>query len=300
MAGQGGDGAGDGGAGNLCPPGGAGAPDPQRPPGPPPSPRCPSTRRRWAGGAVYALDRFTFAYVPSAQALYHARLAVDRPADSLLAVRYPDPRFQYADHAVDAALDLFPPEKRQALRMEEARRKAVRAAFRDASVLFFTHGQADFDQPLRSGLLMADGKWLTLEDIYDLRSERARLAVLAACETGLPSDLRNIEEVVSLPSGLMQAGVPGVVGSLWSVLEASTALLMTLFFEYWRTHGLSPPQALRRAQQILRNGPTNIEARQVFRRYLMPREAAEAFHIEMRLRDFTHPFYWAAFTYTGV
>ncbi len=253
------------------------------------------------GGPVYALDRFTFAYIPSAQALYHARRAARRPADSLLAVRYPDPRFRHADQAVDAALDLFPSQQRRALRGQEARREAVQAAFNDYGVLFFfTHGSANFSQPLQSGLLMVGDEWLTLGDIQALRSERARLAVLAACETGVPSDLRNIEEVISLPSGLMQAGVPGVVGPLWAVLEASTALLMTLFFEYWRTRGLEPPQALRRAQQTLRDGGRDPQARMFFREYLMPRDAAETFHVEMLLEDFAHPFYWAAFTYTGV
>lgn len=177
-----------------------------------------------------------------------------------------------------AALETFPPEKRKALLMNEARKAAVRQAFGEYNVLFFfTHGVADFANPPASGLEMAvapgdapEEARLTLAEIFDLRSQNTRLAVLAACETGVPSDLKTMDEVVSLPSGLMQAGVPGVIGSLWSVAESSTAILMSIFFEEWRTNGLTPPQALRRAQQRL------------------------------RVEKFSHPFYWAAFTFTGL
>ncbi|ACL23624.1 CHAT domain-containing protein [Chloroflexus aggregans] len=192
--------------------------------------------------STFALDHYTFTYAPSAQALYHTREDASRPADSLLAVRYPDPNFQLADQAVAAALDVFPPERTIPLLMEKATLGAVRQAFAQHAVLFFfTHGFADFNQPLNSGLLTADEQRFTLDEILSLRSQRARLAVLSACETGVPSDVRNVDEVVSLPSGMMQAGIPGVVGSLWSVAESSTAILMSIFFEEWRTHGLTPP-----------------------------------------------------------
>jgi CHAT domain-containing protein len=224
-------------------------------------PTAPSGRR-------YALDDLLITYVPSAQTLRHARAAATRPAETLLAVPYPDPHFQFADHAVEAALDLF--AHRQALRHHQATLEAVKGAFDDYSVLFFfTHGHADFDEPLRSGLLTTDG-WLTLGDIFDLHSEWARLAVLSACETGVPADLKTIDEFISLPGGLMQAGIPGVVGSLWSVAESSTALLMALFFENWRRRGLTPPQALRAAQQTVRDARFNPQTRAYFEQYLMP------------------------------
>ncbi len=248
----------------------------------------------------YALDRYTFTYAPSAQSLYHVREAAQRPADSLLAVRYPDRSFQLADQAVRAALDAFPADKRTPLLMEAATLEAVRQTFDDHAVLFFfTHGFADFNHPLNSGLLTADNKHLTLREILNLRSAKARLAVLSACETGVPSDLKNTDEVISLPSGMMQAGVPGVIGSLWSVAEASTAILISIFFEEWRANGLTPPQALRRAQQILRNARHDDDARRYFARYLMPKDVANDLQQELYLENFAHPFYWAAFTYTG-
>jgi hypothetical protein len=253
------------------------------------------------GKGSYALDHFTFVYAPSAQALYHARFMAARAADSLLAVRYPDQSFQLADQAIQAALDVFPPDRRTPLLRQAARKQAVLDAFKEHAVLFFfTHGSADFSQPLESGLLMADGERLTLGDIFDLQSERARLAVLAACETGVPSDLRSVNEVVSLPTGLMQAGVPGVIGSLWSVVESSTAILMSIFFEEWKKNGLTPPEALRHAQQVVRDAQSDLASKRYFERYLMPQHVARDYDVELMIEDFTHPFYWAAFTYTGL
>ena len=91
-----------------------------------------------------------------------------------------------------------------------------------------------------------------------------------------------------------------MVGTLWTVAESSTAILVSIFFEEWRTNGLTPPQALRRAQQVIRDARSEPDARHYFGRFLMPRDVAQGFDQEMMLEDFSHPFYWAAFTYTGL
>lgn len=56
-----------------------------------------------------------------------------------------------------------------------------------------------------------------------------RLALLSACETGLPGT-QLPDEVVSLPTRLLQAGVAGVAASLWSVADLSTTLLLVRFY----------------------------------------------------------------------
>ncbi|OUC04903.1 hypothetical protein RY27_30535 [Litorilinea aerophila] len=122
---------------------------------------------------------------------------------------------------------------------------------------------------MAGGLLLAHDRVLSVADWQEL-AVQMRLAVLSACETGVPG-LELPDEVIGLPAALLQAGCAGVVTSLWSVLAVSTARLMAHFYQAWQREGLSLPQALRRAQ--------------------------------MRLRDedgYAHPFFWAAFTYTGV
>ena len=79
------------------------------------------------------------------------------------------------------------------------------------------------------------------------------------------------DEVVSLPSAFIRAGFAGAIGSLWTVSEKSTAMLMIRFYQLWRAEGMPPAFALARAQKELREQ-----------------------------EKFLHPFYWAAFYMTGV
>jgi CHAT domain-containing protein len=152
---------------------------------------------------------------------------------------------------------------------------------------FACHGSADFDSPLDSGLLMANDETLSLRDFFNLDLQ-VRLATLSACETGLPG-LTLPDEVVSLPTGLLQAGVAGVVASLWSVADSSTMLLMVKFYDLWRKQNLAPSEALRQAQIWLRDSPEGeFEALSVGLYTVTPEQ-----------RCFEHPFYWAAFSYTG-
>jgi CHAT domain-containing protein len=159
---------------------------------------------------------------------------------------------------------------------------------------------------------MSDGL-LTLKDIFDLNlaeSGGLRLAILSACETGIHW-LENADEAVSLPTGLLQAGVAAVIASLWSVSDLSTMLLLTRFYDFWRKDGLAMDQALRQAQQWVRD-TTNGEKIAYFKDFMptqsttkMPASAADYLYKSLILsrpdeRDFAHPFHWAAFSYTGV
>ena len=123
-----------------------------------------------------------------------------------------------------------------------------------------------------------------------------RLAILSACETGI-SGTKLPDEVISLPTGLLQAGAAGVVSSLWSVADLSTMVLLSRFYDLWRTDNIDPPEALRQAQIWLRDsdGPA-------FAPYLESShpDLAQKLAQEPDQRPFAHPFYWAAFTYVGV
>jgi tetratricopeptide (TPR) repeat protein len=254
--------------------------------------------------SVYALDHYTFAYVPSAQALYHARAAAGRPADSLLAVDNPDGTLTFSTMEIAEALRHFPVYLH--LPQEKASLQAVRQALPAHAVLHFsTHGWAGWGESEVSGLKLADGN-LYLRDLFDLRLEHARLGILSACESGLPGT-ELLEEVVSLPAVMMQAGVPGVLGSLWAVNDLSTAMLIARFYENWRERGLDLPQALREAQRWLRDlfhdesKLSELEAQlpeSIANRFAA--EQADAFFKVAALRDLSHPHYWAAFVFYGV
>jgi len=220
----------------------------------------------------YLQDLLPVSYIPSARALVHARRNLGE-AGRMLAVDEPRPvkasRLPSSHNEVLAISSLF--EKPQILEHEKATRSAVLQALPKSEVAHFScHGGADLENPENSGLVMANDQILTIKDLFELHLAGARLATLSACETGIPGT-KLPDEVVSLPSAFIRAGFAGAIGSLWTMPDKSTALLMTTFYQLWREKGMLPAPALAQAQRELR--------------------AQEKFQ---------HPFYWAAFYMTGV
>jgi CHAT domain-containing protein len=248
-------------------------------------------------GRRYALDTIHFTYTPNAKSLTVARsIANQVHTDSILAIGNPTQDLDISKQEIQAAIATFP--QFTVLSQKEATVEAVRSNLGKAAIVHFScHGTANFQEPLNSGLALSDGL-LTLRDLFALNlpdQNGLRLAVLSACETGLPG-LENIDEVVSLPIGLLQAGVAGVVSSLWSVDEVSTMMLLTRFYELWRKDGLEPAIALQQAQRWIRDTTSQQKAH-----YFKPTNP-NLFQI-LILRspnDFAHPFHWSAFNYTGV
>ncbi|MEO1068479.1 MAG: CHAT domain-containing protein, partial [Cyanobacteria bacterium J06638_6] len=268
-------------------------------------------------GRRYAQDTITFTYVPNARSLRAARDIADRTAaTSLLAINEPRPTKQIAlpnsEREIEAALAYFPDSP--PLKHEQASRKAVLDALPHCNLLHFScHGYANFDNPLDSGLLLANDEVLSLRDCFNLQLQGIRLAILSACETGLPGT-KLPDEVISLPTGLLQAGVAGVAASLWSVADLSTTLLLVRFYDFWRNDHLASAEALRQAQHWLRD-TTNGQKLNYFEQQLAnagnnPSAAdnaewwCEYFFRQkpgkLEDRSFAHPFHWAAFTYVGV
>jgi CHAT domain-containing protein/tetratricopeptide (TPR) repeat protein len=263
-----------------------------------------------AGDRRTACDDLTITYAPNALSLKAAHtVAAQTPATALLAINNPTEDLSGAGYEVQNAIAQFPDRNTwKMLQREKATRAAVLEALPNHSVAHFAcHGSANFQQPLDSGLLMANDEILSLRDLLDLKLQGLRLAVLSACETGIPgTDLP--DEVISLPTGLLQAGAAGVVSSLWSVDDRSTMILLSRFYQLWRTDGLEPPAALRKAQLWLRDrtGPELA----AYLKKCHPAQAQdpnselaksiEEFEDSPKQYPLAHPFHWAAFTYTGV
>jgi CHAT domain-containing protein len=121
------------------------------------------------------------------------------------------------------------------------------------------------------------------------------------------------DEVISLPSGLIQAGVMGVVSSLWPVNDLSTALLMGEFYRRHLEEGDGIAEALRGAQLWLRDldrdemlaliEPLRERAQQEKDPTLL--HAIDALYWgllqggEEYAHPFAHPYHWGAFTASG-
>jgi CHAT domain-containing protein len=165
---------------------------------------------------------------------------------------------------------------------------------------------------------LANEERLTLAEIFGLTLNQCRLVTLSACETGM-TGLNDIsDEYISLPSGFLYAGSPSVVSSLWAVSDLSTAFLMIKFYENFRQSSQreagAVPVALNQAQKWLRN-LTSEEFEKLLDKYKPQIEQifaeleeddqiiAEECLLQARnrkLHPFANPYYWAAFTATGL
>jgi CHAT domain-containing protein len=263
-------------------------------------------------------DAVTFTYTPSARALQAARSAARERAELarvLLGIGnpLPSPRpLAFARTEVEEIAPRFAPAARHVLLERHATHAAVAASLPGATHLHFScHGRFDVREPLDSALSLAGAETLTLRDLLDggLDLSAARLAVLSACQTGVVDFDKVPDEAIGFPAGLIQAGVPNVVSTLWPVDDISTALLMGRFYVEQLGNGLDPASALHRAQDWLRTATARDMslADRYERRYLesgrMDPDAFRAmryFRANPEARPFAHPYYWAAFTFTGV
>jgi len=266
---------------------------------------------------TYFLEHHTFAYAPSAHALYYAIKAGEKSRpEPLLAVENPNGDLAHAALEVKAIREHFTRVKHFA--REEATVEIVKKALLEAGVFHFSgHGAGGWGSE-EPRLQLADGK-LTLSELLHSGEtlDRLRLAVLSACETGL-ADVRAFDEFLGLPAGFLLAGAPGVVGSLWSVPDVETALLIVRFYEKLcsgkaDSGKVDAAEALREAQTwMLRMSPEEKHAslarldaklgNSALAGTRMSLEAAEGPSdlIESGGRKVKHPYYWAAFGYYGV
>ncbi|MBU0492293.1 MAG: CHAT domain-containing protein, partial [Chloroflexi bacterium] len=286
-----------------------------------------AARYRRQGQAVCLLDEFDVAYAPSARVLGAAReaLAVRSGVAPVLAgvgnpLENPKP-LPYARPELEGVAALFDRGVQGALYERAATEERLMAALVGAThVHLACHGMFNPAEPLDSHLQLANDEQWTLREILESGSlAQARLVVLSACQTGI-TDFQNLpDEVLGLPAGFLQAQVPGVVGTLWSVNDLSTMLLILRFYQYHLQGNeatgegpMAPARALRGAQLWLR-GVTAEELAARFESELakpdteraISYEQAEqawqrfAFDYEETDQPYAHPVYWAPFMVSG-
>lgn len=255
------------------------------------------------------LDHHEVIQAPSASVLYHLQKAAPKHHDKTLAI-FADPVFSAGDIRIKepvpnggvAAWNTRSSNLFKLPRLPYTRTEAhaitdlldkdqyIEALDYDANLQNFrnfdlqrchiihlaTHGYVDPRWPELSGLMFSrvdsEGKsreWmLTLSEVFSLRLN-ADLVVLSACRTAMGREFKG-EGLIGLSYGFMNAGAGSVVASLWNIQDETTAKLMGLFYKNLLHKKQPPAQALREAQQSLRQDPERQS-----------------------------PYFWSAFTYQG-
>jgi CHAT domain-containing protein/Tfp pilus assembly protein PilF len=137
------------------------------------------------------------------------------------------------------------------------------------------HTLVNNEKPMLSKLVFYQDKD-TVEDgmlnTYELfgMNLNAGLAVLSACNTGTGKLMKG-EGMMNLARGFIYAGVPGIVMTLWSVEDQSSAEIVEKFYKYL-DDGMPKDEALRQAKLDLINQGDPLR---------------------------THPYYWAAYVTIG-
>jgi CHAT domain-containing protein len=218
------------------------------------------------GASRCLLDEFDVAYAPSARVLSIAQREQQRRAAKgvrLAGVGNPTGDLRYAGAELHSICDLLPPTATTTFYEQAATRSAIWSALGESTIGHFSCHGSFADDPLDSALHLAAGDRITLRDLVagdTTAMSNLRLVALSACQTAITDFRRLPDESIGLPGGFLQAGVPAVVGTLWSVNDLSTALLMHRFYEL-HLHGDAaaglapqpPVRALRLAQQWLRD-----------------------------------------------
>lgn len=278
-----------------------------------------------ASGQRFA-DDYEIIYAPSLAALAASDSGRDARHATLAAVVNPTGDLPGTEREGALVASYFSPADRTVLEGPAATADAVLAALKGKTHWHFaSHGSFSWLDARNSALLMHNDEGLTVGRLLDTAGlGHPRLVVLSACETGL-SDIRSSpDEFIGLPGTFTALGARGVVGTLWPVSDAATALLMAKFYELHLGTGIDPPTALRQAQSWLRHATDrdlNGFATVASRSGRLAGQQVAAIEQELRstpigkgsrglggetemgaeptTQRYAHPYYWAGFIYTG-
>lgn len=258
---------------------------------------------RSPSGRVYALDRLCIRYLPNVRALRTSRSTAPPRPGRFLGIENPTGDLEGASAEVRKVKTWF--QLPRILRGGDVTRDAVLRELPNIDIAHFAcHGYAHVTRPLDSALILARDEKLTVADMLGADA-KLRLAVLSACTTGLVGD-ELPDELVSLSTGFLEAGADAVLASLWPVPDASTRELMTRFYALWLGSELHPAEALRRAQQDVRDSTLAEKERFAAEDRVRPYRSARDIDSDQRAPDWTDqerpfadPRFWAAFTFMG-
>ncbi|MGV8056836.1 MAG: CHAT domain-containing protein [Smithellaceae bacterium] len=226
-------------------------------------------------GKQYLIEKYSLSYLPSLSVLEYLRKRQKKDEYKILALGNPDLNdsrmdLPAAEKEVDMIKDIFP--NTTVFKRDKATAALVKRISPQYDIVHFAaHGQYNAAEPLSSCLYLAAGEGnngkLEVREIFDMNIN-ADMIVTSACQTALGKIGRG-DEVLGLTRAFMYAGANSVFGSLWSISDEATSVLMKEF--YTNIKIMEKTEALRQAQIKM-----------------------------IQSKEYSHPFYWASFNITGV
>ncbi len=220
-------------------------------------------------GQSYLIQSHQVSYLPGSSLIAYGRTANPSRTNTVFTVGHSyEGKLPHAPAEATAIAQRWQGEARVET---AAKLDVVKQAAEKSSLLHLaTHGDFRPDNPLFSGLALADG-WLTTLDIFNLRLG-ASLVTLSACQTGR-SVIGGGDELLGLMRAFLSAGAASLVSTLWAVEDRSTAVFMNLFYEKLFANQTKAASLQLAQLQFLADG-----------RFATP---------------YTHPYFWAPFFLVG-
>jgi tetratricopeptide (TPR) repeat protein len=268
-------------------------------------------------------NQYTVSYLPSIQVGINLLAHPTNPENRLLSIENPDsiqtnddgtvtkfPPLTAAEAESELICGLYPQTTRR--HKSQTTLPQVTAQLNQPhSVLHFTgHGYYNFKQPLQSALALSQADRLTLNEIIKLDLSPYDLACLCACETAIAGNQTITTEYIGIVSAFLYAGVAKIVSTLWTVESVASAVLM-LEFHHRRLTGKPESQALSEAKHWLRTA----SVAELSRWYQQQMDALPDDHslrpwlcdrldelatMKSASIPYENPYFWAAFTLTGL
>lgn len=224
-------------------------------------------------GRQYTAIRHQISYLPSASVLRHC-LEAHPSGDGMAAFAFSSEG--RIPNVVEEARSVAARMGGEAFVESQATKDQLSKSGERSGILHLAaHGHFRSDNPLFSGVALADG-WLSTLDIFSMKLQ-ASLVALSACQTGR-SVIGGGDELLGLSRALLSAGAPSLLLSLWTVEDRATTTLMMRFYENL-DQGKTKAASLSDAQRSF-----------IQRRSVLDTEVPEAY---------AHPYYWAPFFLVG-
>lgn len=226
----------------------------------------------FSDGHSFLIEHFEISYLPAASLL---RFLTKEKIANIKTLTYGNTQNGNLSYIIDEVFSIANIMDSLPLLDSNISKDALITQMENAQIIHLaSHGEFHPDNPLFSGLQLADG-WLTSLDVFNL-TLNASLVTLSGCNTGRNHILGG-DEVAGLMRAFLSAGAQAMLLSLWPISDEISAWAMKHFYSQLK-FGISHSCALRTLQIQCIRGEVPFDE-------------------TLRLR---HPFYWAPYFYVGI